>query len=119
MAHEGCLKCRRFYAGHQAKACPNGFPTQGAYRRLTKEMAAKAQEDHERKSKRTAEATNSDSAKIEEVSDQEPPLSDSSESGYVPTLDKPHLYPQLLASDSKLEGPFLPCEPLLTLTATQ
>ena len=33
--HEGCTKCRRFYAGHRSQSCPNGFPTGKDYKTLT------------------------------------------------------------------------------------
>ena len=32
--HEGCTKCRRFYAGHCSQSCPNGFPTGEGYKTL-------------------------------------------------------------------------------------
>jgi hypothetical protein len=40
--HEGCNKCRRFYAGHWSKTCPNEFPDAATYRTLTAEMAEAA-----------------------------------------------------------------------------
>jgi len=41
--HEGCTKCRHFYAGHRSQSCPNGFPTGKGYKPLvlTDALAAK------------------------------------------------------------------------------
>jgi len=41
--HEGCTKCRRFYAGHHSQSCLNGFPTGKGYKPLvlTDTLAAK------------------------------------------------------------------------------
>ena len=36
-AHDGCFKCRRLYAGHRTRECPNGFPVR--YERVTAGMA--------------------------------------------------------------------------------
>ncbi|KAJ7346911.1 hypothetical protein DFH08DRAFT_700336, partial [Mycena albidolilacea] len=33
--HEGCNKCRKFYAGHRAADCPKDFPDPTTYRTLT------------------------------------------------------------------------------------
>ena len=33
--NEGCMKCRRFYAGHRSQSCPNGFPSGKGYKTLT------------------------------------------------------------------------------------
>ncbi|KAJ7097228.1 hypothetical protein B0H15DRAFT_797918 [Mycena belliarum] len=41
-AHEGCNKCRRFYAGHVTKSCPNNFPDPASYKPLTTADAAAA-----------------------------------------------------------------------------
>ena len=35
MDNDGCLKCQQFFAGHQANACPNGFPDASLYKTLT------------------------------------------------------------------------------------
>jgi hypothetical protein len=32
---EGCVKCRRFFAGHRARNCTNDFPSPAGYRTLT------------------------------------------------------------------------------------
>ncbi len=40
--HQGCYKCRRFYAGHMSGSCPNGFPKPDNYVALTREMALAA-----------------------------------------------------------------------------
>ena len=37
--HEGCFKCRQFYAGHRSAACPNGFPDGDSYHTLTEQQA--------------------------------------------------------------------------------
>ncbi|RDX47649.1 hypothetical protein OH76DRAFT_1354023, partial [Lentinus brumalis] len=42
--HQGCYKCRRFYAGHLSGACPNGFPKAETYTPLTQASALKARE---------------------------------------------------------------------------
>lgn len=41
-AHEGCNKCRRFYAGHWADTCPNDYPDPATYQPLTYELAIEA-----------------------------------------------------------------------------
>ena len=67
-------------------------------------MATRAQAAHERRASEANPAE--DLPQVEEVP--------SSESEYVPpSFDEPHLYPQLLACNSKLEGPFLQCRPLI------
>ncbi|KAF8182424.1 hypothetical protein K438DRAFT_1767346 [Mycena galopus ATCC 62051] len=33
--HDGCFKCRSFYAGHRSRDCTNGFPDTTTYRTLT------------------------------------------------------------------------------------
>jgi hypothetical protein len=33
--HEGCTKCRRFYAGHCSQSCPNGFLLGKGYKTVT------------------------------------------------------------------------------------
>jgi hypothetical protein len=33
--NEGCLKCRKFFAGHRSNNCPNGFLNAGTYRTLS------------------------------------------------------------------------------------
>jgi hypothetical protein len=33
--HDGCCKCRRFYASHKSDKCPNGFPSGENYKQLT------------------------------------------------------------------------------------
>ncbi|KAF8122259.1 hypothetical protein K438DRAFT_1793260 [Mycena galopus ATCC 62051] len=33
--HDGCFKCRNFYAGHRSRDCTNGFPDAATYRTLT------------------------------------------------------------------------------------
>ncbi|KAJ7315370.1 hypothetical protein DFH08DRAFT_972064 [Mycena albidolilacea] len=38
--HDGCNKCRKFYAGHRSNNCPNDFPDLAMYRTLTVEDAA-------------------------------------------------------------------------------
>ncbi|KAJ7364511.1 hypothetical protein DFH08DRAFT_274161 [Mycena albidolilacea] len=38
--HEGCNKCRKFYASHHSKNCTNDFPDAASYRTLTAEDAA-------------------------------------------------------------------------------
>ncbi|KAI0047121.1 hypothetical protein FA95DRAFT_1474948, partial [Auriscalpium vulgare] len=40
--HEGCLKCRRPYAGHRSVQCTNGFPAAEGYKPLTEAAALKA-----------------------------------------------------------------------------
>ena len=35
--HNGCYRCRRLYAGHRTRECPNGFPEK--YERITTAMA--------------------------------------------------------------------------------
>ncbi|KAJ7256133.1 hypothetical protein B0H12DRAFT_1016061 [Mycena haematopus] len=40
--HDGCNKCRQFYAGHKAGKCTNGFPDPATYKTLTAETAAVA-----------------------------------------------------------------------------
>ncbi|KAF8146607.1 hypothetical protein K438DRAFT_503311 [Mycena galopus ATCC 62051] len=40
--NEGCNKCRRFYAGHQAAKCTNGFPDPATYKTLDAAAAAAA-----------------------------------------------------------------------------
>ncbi|RDX54400.1 hypothetical protein OH76DRAFT_1340363 [Lentinus brumalis] len=42
--HQGCYKCRRFYAGHLAGGCPNGFPKPETYSPLTSVMAQKVRD---------------------------------------------------------------------------
>jgi len=37
--HEGCFKCRQFYAGHRSAACTNGFPDGDTYQTLTEQQA--------------------------------------------------------------------------------
>ena len=39
--HEGCFKCRTFYAGHRSPECPNGFPNGVAYTPLIEAQARK------------------------------------------------------------------------------
>ena len=41
-AHEGCFKCRRFYADHTSRNCPTGFPDAATYRPLTEADAQNA-----------------------------------------------------------------------------
>ena len=85
-SHQGCTKCRKFYAGHQVKECTVGFPTKASYRALTPEMATRAQAAHEKCASEANPAE--DLPQVEEVP--------SSESEYVPpSFDEPHLYPQL------------------------
>ncbi|RDX45043.1 hypothetical protein OH76DRAFT_1358533, partial [Lentinus brumalis] len=42
--HQGCYKCRRFYAGHLSGGCPNGFPKPESYAPLTSTMAQKVRD---------------------------------------------------------------------------
>jgi hypothetical protein len=37
LENEGCLKCRRFFAGHHSNTCPNGFQSAQNYRTLMAE----------------------------------------------------------------------------------
>jgi len=41
-AHEGCYKCRGFYAGHKGSDCPIGFPDPASYKPLTETTAQAA-----------------------------------------------------------------------------
>ncbi|TFY53313.1 hypothetical protein EVJ58_g9521 [Rhodofomes roseus] len=47
-AHDGCFKCREFYAGHRREACPNPWPNPATYRTLTENdmLAAKRGRSH-------------------------------------------------------------------------
>ncbi|TFY52450.1 hypothetical protein EVJ58_g10012 [Rhodofomes roseus] len=47
-AHDGCYKCREFYAGHRRDACPNPWPDPSSYRTLTEAdaLAAKKGRSH-------------------------------------------------------------------------
>ncbi|KAI0686299.1 hypothetical protein C8T65DRAFT_747470 [Cerioporus squamosus] len=73
--HQGCYKCRHFYAGHLSGGCPNGFPKADSYTPLTEAMAAKARATHTGKENikpRTVasvdvNATNSDDALVAAV----------------------------------------------------
>ncbi|KAJ3480306.1 hypothetical protein NLI96_g8441 [Meripilus lineatus] len=51
--HDGCYKCRRFYAGHCAPQCPNNFPDAKSYRQLSENDALAAA----RKGKQVAQRT--------------------------------------------------------------
>jgi hypothetical protein len=44
--HDGCFKCRRPYAGHRTRDCPNGFPLQ--YQRVTTAVAEEIREERDR-----------------------------------------------------------------------
>ncbi|GBE82211.1 hypothetical protein SCP_0405940 [Sparassis crispa] len=39
--NEGCLKCRRLFAGHISHDCPNGFPDLSTYKTITQEIVNK------------------------------------------------------------------------------
>ena len=44
--HDGCFRCRRPYAGHRTRECPNGFPEK--YERVTTAMAEAVREERNR-----------------------------------------------------------------------
>ncbi len=69
--HQGCFKCRRFYAGHLSGGCPNGFPKADGYVPLSLTMATKARDARGTKDivkPRTAGATG-----VEDLQDEAPP----------------------------------------------
>ncbi|KAL6306008.1 hypothetical protein BKA93DRAFT_824498 [Sparassis latifolia] len=44
--NEGCLKCRRFFAGHISHDCPNGFPDPSTYKTITQKFINKLKGQH-------------------------------------------------------------------------
>ena len=40
--HDGCFRCRLFYAGHRSSNCPNSWPNAATYKPLTQSMALAA-----------------------------------------------------------------------------
>ena len=51
MAHQGCLKCRVFYAGHFADKCTVDHPSIDQCKKVTKEHAARAKASFEKNTK--------------------------------------------------------------------
>lgn len=110
--NDGCVKCQRFFAQHQAANCPNGFPLGAGYRTLTKAMVAAARDrginavvTTPTESEETAVAGGS--AMIAAVM---PPVStvlgdgtDSEEEEYIAPFQTPHLF-----WDCLLDGPGIP-----------
>ena len=50
--HDGCFRCRRLFAGHRTRECPNGFPEKHV--RITTAMAEAARDERNRVSPRRA-----------------------------------------------------------------
>ncbi|KAH9829347.1 uncharacterized protein C8Q71DRAFT_718361, partial [Rhodofomes roseus] len=75
-AHDGCYKCREFYAGHRRDACPNPWPDPATYRTLTENdaLAAKRGRSHSAPpaTRRGAPvAAVASSSRVEDVEDDE------------------------------------------------
>ncbi|TFY53536.1 hypothetical protein EVJ58_g9399 [Rhodofomes roseus] len=78
-AHEGCFKCREFYAGHLKNACPNPWPDPTTYRTLTENdaLAAKRGRSHSAppatrtRAAPVAAVASSSRAHVEDVEDEE------------------------------------------------
>ena len=101
-AHQGCLKCRKFYAGHFTSACPYDFPSPSNVPRINEETAARAKRRHERSNPASQEAAPAQPAAARQDSSDSETDSDASHL-YVPS-DRPHLYPNLLAAASSKAG---------------
>jgi hypothetical protein len=93
--HSGCFRCCRFYAGHIAPACTNGFPAKSTYRPLTETdaLAAKRRNDKKDKIMPAAAVVPTETAVPVAVVMPSAVLGNGSDSEYVDTpFFTPHFY---------------------------
>ncbi|KII91701.1 hypothetical protein PLICRDRAFT_682050, partial [Plicaturopsis crispa FD-325 SS-3] len=91
---EGCLKCRRFFAGHRRAECPNDFPPVATYKTLTRADAMLAKPPIVlATTKRTVAAVNVVAAvgMSTGVAGNGSPSTDG-DSEYVPDAHAPHIF---------------------------
>ncbi|EIW74681.1 hypothetical protein CONPUDRAFT_77953 [Coniophora puteana RWD-64-598 SS2] len=107
--YEGCLQCRRFFAGHWSRECNNGFPNPATYKTLTEAATIRAipddkrdkyKADIERFSKQRKSATVA--AILPESSSVFEEAADSSDECVAP-LSSPHFF-----WPCYLDGPLVP-----------
>jgi hypothetical protein len=89
MEHQGCLKCRVFYAGHFAGKCTAERPTPEQCKKVTKDVALKAKAAFEKSQKGSSSVV---VAAVFGSDDSSEPSSGEDEDGYganeyVPSFD--------------------------------
>ncbi|KII87828.1 hypothetical protein PLICRDRAFT_73864, partial [Plicaturopsis crispa FD-325 SS-3] len=102
---EGCLKCRRFFAGHMRAECPNDFPVASTYKTLTRADAllAKQNGSGSKQKKTVAAITVAAVGMSTGVAGNGSDSTEGDDSAYVPDTPAPHLY-----WDCLLDGPGAP-----------
>lgn len=92
--HEGCFKCRAFYAGHMSGRCPNGFPDAKGYVTRTEAMARAAKPPTVKKEPTPLAV---DMARLEEVDFPTVAYDDYDSDECVPT-NRPSIFLPLVAN---------------------